>query len=258
MGERVRRGYDRQGRPRPGGRQVPWSRRSGPGGETGPVNDSDGAGAPLTRVVLVRHAHARAIETGVVAGHKGCVGLSSVGRAQAEALGARLARSGFRPDVVATSVLPRAIETADIVARHLGRDPVTTTRDCDLCERHPGEADGLRWDELVARYGALDPFGDPDRPLSPGGESGRAFRQRACAAVERLAAANEGRTVMAVVHGGVILAATLRFLGLAPRSFAHDLANTSLTEWARRPGGAWLLHRFNDAAHLEGSSRPPG
>jgi probable phosphoglycerate mutase len=213
---------------------------------------------PTTRLVLVRHGHARAIETGVVAGHRGCVGLSSTGRAQAEALGDRLARAGFRPDVVATSVLPRAIETAEIVALRLGLDPATTTRDCDLCERHPGEADGLRWDELVARYGALDPVGDPDRPMSPGGESGRAFRQRAWSAVERLAAANEGRTVMAVVHGGVILAATLRFLGLAPRSFAHDLANTSLTEWVRRPGGPWLLHRFNDAAHLEGSPRPPG
>jgi hypothetical protein len=49
----------------------------------------------------------------------------------------------------------------------------------------------------------------------------------------------------------VILAVTLRLLGLGPRSFAHDLANTSLTEWVRPSSGPWLLHRFNDAAHLD-------
>jgi 2,3-bisphosphoglycerate-dependent phosphoglycerate mutase len=233
----------RAGLATPAGGQVP-----------APVGDE----GPLTRLLLVRHGHARAVETGVVAGHKGCAGLSATGRAQAEALGARLVATRFRPDVLVTSVLPRATETADILARHLRLDPATTARDCDLCERHPGEADGLTWDELRSRYGPLDPVGDPDRPMSPGGESGRSFRRRAWAAVERLAADHEGRTVMAVVHGGVILAVTLRFLGLAPRSFVHDLANTSLTEWVRPASGPWLMHRFNDAAHLDGAYRPPG
>jgi len=222
-----------------------------------PVDPSAGPVGPPTRLVLVRHGHARAVETGVVAGHRGCVGLSGTGRAQAEALGARLAAAGFRPDVTVTSVLPRAVETARVLTRWLGLDPAATTQDCDLCERHPGEADGLTWDELVARYGPLDPTRDPDRPMSPGGESGRTFRQRVRATVGRLGADHDGRTVLAVTHGGVILAATLRFLGLSPRSYAYDLVNTSVTEWVR-PGGsdAWLLHRFNDAAHLEAADGP--
>ena len=93
--------------------------------------------------------------------------------------------------------------------------------------------------------------------MSPGGESGRTFRQRVRAAVERLGGDHDGRTVLAVTHGGVILAATLRFLGLSPRSYAYELVNTSMTEWVR-PGGsdAWLLHRFNDAAHLEAAGAP--
>lgn len=225
---------------------------------TTPPGDPTGSGGAPTRLVLVRHGHARAVEAGVVAGHRGCVGLSGTGQAQAAALGARLAAAGFRPDVVVTSVLPRAVETAAVLAGHLGLDPVATPRDCDLCERHPGEADGLTWDELVARYGPLDPARDPDRPMSPGGESGRVFRQRVRATVERLGADHDGRTVLAVTHGGVILAATLWFLGLAPRSLAHDLANTSVTEWVRPAGRRdWLLHRFNDAAHLEGAGAPP-
>ncbi len=229
---------------------------------TPPPDTTSGAVGAATRLVLVRHGHARAVEAGVVAGHRGCVGLSGAGRAQAAALGARLAAAGFRPDVVVTSVLPRAVETAAALTPYLGLDPAVTTRDCDLCERHPGEADGLTWDQLVARYGPLDPTRVPDRPMSPGGESGRMFRQRVRATVERLGADHDGRTVLAVTHGGVILAATLWFLGLSPRSFANDLANTSVTEWVRPAGRrGWLLHRFNDAAHLEGPgapSRPPG
>ena len=206
-----------------------------------------------THVVLVRHGHARAVDLGVVAGHRGCVGLSETGRQQAEGLRDRLAATGFRADAVVTSVLPRAIETADLVAEGLGFDPAYVPHDCGLCERHPGEADGLTWDELVARYGPIDPVREPDRPMSPGGETGRAFRRRARASVEGLASRYAGGTVVAVTHGGVILAATLAFLGVAPRSFAHQLANTSVTEWVRTDDGRWLLHRFNDAAHLERS-----
>jgi probable phosphoglycerate mutase len=204
-----------------------------------------------TRVVLVRHGHARAVELGVVAGHRGCVGLSATGRLQAEALRDRLAATDTRVDALVTSVLPRAIETAELVAEGLGIDPAYIPHDCGLCERHPGVGDGLSWDELVDRYGPLDPVREPDRPMSPGGETGRAFRRRARASVEALADRHADGTVLAVTHGGVILAVTLAFLGVSPRSFAHELANTSVTEWVRTDDGRWLLHRFNDAAHLE-------
>lgn len=226
------------------------------GAPTGAANDQ--RSGPVgwtqveTRLVLARHGHAQAVDDGVVAGHDGCKGLSSKGRGQAEALRDRLAASGFRPDAVVTSVLPRAIETAEIVATGVGADPAAVPRSCGLCERHPGEGDGLTWDDLVARYGVADPLEDPDRPLSPGGESPRAFRARVEASIAALAERHAGRTVLVVAHGGVILGATLAFLGLGPRWFAHGLANTSLTEWVRTGDGRWLLHRFNDAAHLDG------
>jgi probable phosphoglycerate mutase len=204
-----------------------------------------------TRLLLVRHGHARAVDDGVVAGHAGCRGLSEVGRRQAAALRDRLVAQGLRPDAVVTSVLPRAVETAEIVAGGLGLPAAGIPRLCRLCERHPGEADAATWDEVVERYGAVDPLREPDRPFSPGGETYRAFRQRVLASVAWLADEHAGQTVLAVVHGGVILAATLGFLGLGPRWFAHDLGNTSVTEWVRGGDGRWLLHRFNDAAHLE-------
>jgi probable phosphoglycerate mutase len=211
---------------------------------------------PDTRLVLVRHGHARAAETGVVAGHRGCTGLSALGRHQAEALRDRLAASGFRADGVVTSVLPRAIETAEAIAPAVGVEADHVPHLCDLCELHPGEGDGLTWDGFVERYGAVDPLADPDRPLSPRGESARSFEARVEAAVADLAERYAGRSVLVVSHGGVILAATLALLGLGPRWFARDLRNTSLTEWVRGGDGRWLLHRFNDAAHLEAMTAP--
>ena len=232
--------------------------------ETGAVTDDHQASGnhddgqeptPDTRLVFVRHGHARAVDTRVVAGHRGCTGLSDLGRRQAEALRDRLEIAGFRADAVVTSVLPRAIETAEIIAPAVradaDADAPSIPQLCELCERHPGEGDGLTWDSFVERYGAIDPLEEPDRPMSPGGESARVFRSRVEQAVARLAERYAGRTVLLVSHGGVILATTLNLLGLGPRWFSHDLQNTSLTEWVRDRDGRWLLHRFNDAAHLE-------
>jgi probable phosphoglycerate mutase len=219
--------------------------------------DPDGR-PPDTRLVIVRHGHARAVDAGVVAGHHGCTGLSDLGRRQAEALRDRLAAAGFRADAVVTSVLPRAIETAEIVGPAVGVEPTDEApRLCELCERHPGEGDGLTWDSFVERYGTIDPLEQPDRPMSPGGESAREFRSRVEQAVDRLAERYAGRTVLVVSHAGVIQATTLALLGLGPRWFARDLHNTSLTEWVRGADGRWLLHRFNDAAHLEALNPTP-
>jgi probable phosphoglycerate mutase len=226
---------------------------SGPAEQDGPVGPLD---PPDTRVVIVRHGHARAADAGVVGGHRGCTGLSELGRRQAEALRDRFVAGGFRPDALVTSVLPRAIETAEILATGLGVDPAAIPRMCGLCELHPGEGDGLTWHAFVERYGAVDPLRDPDRPLSPGGESARSFRRRVEASISDLADRHAGRTVLVVAHGGVILAATLALLGLGPRRFARDLANTSVTEWVRGADGLWLLRRFNDAAHLEAMESP--
>ena len=101
--------------------------------------------------MLIRHGESMAMVDSVVAGHEGCRGLSDRGRRQVEALRDRLAATGeVRADALVASVLPRAIETAEILAPALGGLPVE--QDCDVCEQHPGEGDGLRWEEFEAKY----------------------------------------------------------------------------------------------------------
>jgi probable phosphoglycerate mutase len=204
-----------------------------------------------TRLVFVRHGHAEVAQNKIVGGHLGCTGLTDLGRRQATALRDRLVGVPMSVDGIVTSVLPRAIETAEILASGFGVDVGSIPRWCGLCERHPGEGDGLSWDVFVERYGAIDPFDDPERPLSPGGESYRDLVSRVSTVVEQLAEEHRGKTVLVVSHGGVIQAATLTLLGLPPRWLAPDLANTGLTEWVMNRDGIWLLGRFNDAAHLE-------
>ena len=71
-----------------------------------------------------------------------CQGLTPLGIGQARALAARLAAEvGSAPVVVLASRSARAITTAEIVADALG--VAVAERTCDLCEVHPGAAEGL-------------------------------------------------------------------------------------------------------------------
>ncbi len=216
----------------------------------------------VTRLVLIRHGEARAALGRVVAGERGCSGLSDLGRLQAGLLRDRLARTGeVVADVLASSTLPRAIETAEIIAPALagadGRRP-EIVRDCDLCELHPGECDTLGWDEYAERYG-VDMLAQPFQPMSPGGESLAEFNVRVGRALTALADENEGRSVVVACHGGVVMGSMRCFLGLPVLpSPAADLlvTNTSLTEWERCQG-KWRLVRYNDAAHLAATEDRP-
>jgi len=205
-----------------------------------------------TRVVLIRHGEATCNVSGVVGGHTGCTGLSSTGRRQAEALRARLEHSGELADAAAlySSVLARALETGSIAAPSIG-DGTALVGDCDLCELHPGEADGLTWDEFRVRYGEPDFDVDPDTAVAPGGESWSTFVSRASQAVARLTRAHRGELVVMVCHAGVIESTMLTFLPVAPGRGRLRLPteHTSLTEW-ELDDAAWRLVRYNDAAHL--------
>ncbi|HTZ09035.1 MAG TPA: histidine phosphatase family protein [Acidimicrobiales bacterium] len=211
-----------------------------------------------TRLVLVRHGEARCNVEGVVGGERGCTGLTDAGRAQARALHARLAATGelARADALVASVLPRALETAALIAPAVGGG-APAAADCGVCELHPGEADGLDWDTFRRRYGEPDFARFPDTAVAPGGESWGGFVDRATAALAALAGAHPGGLVVVVCHAGVVEASMVRFLPVAPGT-RPGLAttHTSLTEWAAEDGW-WRLVRYNDAAHLAGGSAPP-
>lgn len=213
------------------------------------------------RLILVRHGDAHAGFDGVVAGPTGCTGLTDRGRRQAEALRDHLARTRhIRPDVLLASELRRAIETAEIIAPGLGLD--IGGHECDLCEIHTGDADGLTWTEYTNRWGGFDMEVEPDREFAPRGESWNSFHDRVERTLDRFAEEYEGKTVVAVCHAGVIMASLRRLLGAAHPGRGTQIrpTNTGLTEWTHdAERDRWTLHAFNDTGHLAGLDPPsPG
>ena len=206
------------------------------------------------RLILVRHGEAHAGFHGPIAGPTGCAGLTDLGREQAEALREHLEQTGrLGADVLLASTLPRAIETASIIAPGLGLE--LGGQECDLCEVHTGEADGLTWTEYAARYESFDMEAEPDRVFAPSGDSWNSFHERVGRILDRIAHEHEGHTVVAVCHAGVIGASMRLLLGIPHPGPGARMrpTNTGLTMWEHDPTvDQWSLHAFNDAAHLPG------
>lgn len=154
--------------------------------------------------------------------------------------------------VILASNSRRSYETAEIVAETLGA-PVAE-RTCDLCEMHPGAAEGLTPEEMERQYG-------PSYDSVPGAEAFADSLSRACAALDGIVARYRGRPILAVTHSGVIRTSFVAFGEMSWRRANWVFAeNTGITEWSsiRRgvvaPGDEdrlWL-ERHNDVSHLGG------
>ncbi|MDP9069952.1 MAG: histidine phosphatase family protein [Actinomycetota bacterium] len=150
----------------------------------------------------------------MVAGLRGDVGLSQRGRVQVAALRDRLARTGeLTADTLLASNLPRAVETAEIIAPALAA--VAIVQDADLRELLPGKCDGLTWDEYDERYG-VGMHADPFAPIAPGGESLVEFNLRVDRVLTRLAHEHEGRSLMVACHGGIVVGSLLALASAGP------------------------------------------
>lgn len=213
-------------------------------------------GEGASRIVLVRHGEAQCNVNRVVGGRKGCTGLTDLGKRQVAMLADRLYESGELREATAlySSVLPRAVETAERLRPVVGPGPnsLGAIRErCDLCELHPGQSDGMPWDEVVETLGVPDWDVDPDQPIAPEGESWSEFMVRASNAVRDVVRAHPGELVVAAVHAGVIEATMISFLGVPPEVYRRGwvrIVHASMTEWEWIPAeDRWVLLRFNDS-----------
>ena len=95
----------------------------------------------MRTLVLLRHGESEWNSKGLFTGWVD-VGLSEAGAQEARSGGKLLAQSGLRPDVVHTSVLTRAIQTADIALEEAGLLWLPVRRSWRLNERHYGALQG--------------------------------------------------------------------------------------------------------------------
>lgn len=208
-----------------------------------------------TRVVLIRHGQAVCNVSSVVGGIKGCTGLTDLGRRQVAALAERLDVTGELRDASAlySSDLPRAAETAELLRGSVGPKGANliVQQDSSLRELHPGESDGMTWQEVLEVYGVPDWDIDDLKPIAPGGESWGTFVPRASGAVRALAAKHPGEQIVLAVHAGVVEASMVGILEI-PREIQRKgwvrIQHASLTKWEWIPeDDRWILLGFNDA-----------
>lgn len=210
----------------------------------------------MTTLVLIRHGESVVTVQRRIGGLRTCSGLTELGRAQVSALADRAVHTGeLLCDVLVSSTMPRAIQTAEILAAAAGA--MSFEQDPTMCEQDPGECDGMTFDDYVKQFGTPDWGGDPDALVFPGGETVRAFHRRVADGLDALLSRHHGKRVVVACHGGVIDAALRHLLGVPMvGQFELHTFNASVTELGWRPS-MWKLVRYNDAAHLHGLHSEP-
>lgn len=167
--------------------------------------------------------------------------LDETGQAQAERAARLLA--ALRPDLIVSSDLSRAAQTAAPLSRLTGLE---VTLDKDLRERSGGRWEGLTDTEIRTRYPAEHASWTP-----PDGEPSAVVAERVAGALLRVAEAVSGpamTTGLAVVvsHGAALRLGMSRLLGMPEELFGvlGPLSNCSWSVLGRRHG-RWRLVEHN-------------
>lgn len=175
--------------------------------------------------------------------------LNPKGVRQAEQLALALHPPGFdvNVDVIISSDLSRAAETARIASGHLGK-PVETY--ASLRERNYGIYEGQDWAKLE-EIGVQAALRSADAPIT-NGETLQEFNTRIRQAFEHIATLHAGQKILVFSHGGVIDMAwrlcdqqTLE----APRP--GPILNTSINEFSIYESGKWVMREWGKTAHLD-------
>ncbi|WP_415961734.1 histidine phosphatase family protein [Streptomyces sp. 021-4] len=178
---------------------------------------------------LLRHAEDR---SGKFDAHQDR--LTERGRRQAQAAAHWLAER--HPTELRTSVLPRAQQTADIVAAHSG-----------LAAREDPRLNEIAWSPVAGEF-LPNPREDRLHPPPPGAESWNVFMTRVATCMSELChQASEDQRIVLVTHSGFFDAVNELLCGGTGR-VELLVAHAGITHWQYRPGdsgGAWLLHQHN-------------
>jgi probable phosphoglycerate mutase len=196
-------------------------------------------------LLLVRHAEPERIED---ADGPADPPLQERGRRQAEALAAWLVPE--RLDGVWSSPLRRAMETAAPVAAAHAVDVVI---DDELAEFDREATSYIPYEELKAtrdeRFLAMVEGRLENYDIDPA-----TFQADVVAAIERVIAANPGKVVAVVCHGGVINAYLAHVLGIDKLLF-FEPAYTSISRVVAARTGERSVASLNERAHLRDLAR---
>lgn len=188
-----------------------------------------------TRLWFCRHGEVEAPWVGTFIGTTD-IGLSALGRHQAEAIAAYLEPAPV--DAVVCSPRKRALDTIAPLARAKGK---TIDVRKGLAEMHFGKWEGKTWEEIQA----LDPEHakeweeNPGDTAPPAGESANQFAERVATAMSEVVQEYRGRSVVLGAHAGTnrgVLAVILKRPYMEMFAFAQDYGCVNAVGWAAGSG----------------------
>ncbi len=200
------------------------------------------------KLILARHGETDLNKSGRIQGVN-LDSLNQTGRIQARALANALKHE--LPFTLYTSPVPRAAETAQVIAGALTLAPETLE---DLKEADPGELEGLtgtqmreRFPEFAERWAA-----DSGTAQMPSGESLAQVQERAWRSMCLILERHEDEVVVAVTHNFVVQTIICRVLQIplhTSRRFRQDLGSITRLELAKERS---VLVSLNETLHLQG------
>ncbi len=196
----------------------------------------------MRQLTLIRHGMTAWNKTGQFQGHTD-ISLSVEGRKQARALAKYLAKATPTVDLVYSSPLMRAVETAKIVFPDF-----EIIQDGRLKELNFGVFEGFTQIENEAQSSWNHWYSDPFKRKAPEGESYEDLRLRAVDWMEGLP---ELERIVAVAHSGTIQMLLSHILGIEHPLWRKRfyLRHSSITRILFKDKDA-IIERVNDARHL--------
>lgn len=208
-----------------------------------------------TTLYLIRHGETDWNMSGHWQGHAD-VPLNDVGQQQAELLAQRLRSERVRFDVLYSSDLARAYQTAWVVGEAIGVpvELLPALREIDL-----GTWSGLTRDQIQIRFPVEFALLDQGQDVPRGGaETLSALRKRVVDVVEAIMAQHLGETLAFVTHGGPIRMLIAHATGEPDvnRMKFHHIGNTSISIVRHNLNG-WQIVQLNDMQHLADQPQAP-
>lgn len=205
----------------------------------------------MTQILLIRHATNDFVKSGRLAGWTPGVHLNDEGKAQAEALGARLADMPIHR--IYSSPLERTMETAQAVVAH--HPHLSIIEMAEVGEVQYGDWQGETVALLTKRkmWHVIQEY--PSRAHFPNGETMRGAQERIVNALEAIAAQHPRETVAVVSHADLIKMVVAHFLGMHLDNFQRIVISPASISMIMLGYGRPYIGTINDTAHINQMER---
>lgn len=182
----------------------------------------------MHNLTFLRHGESEGNSAGVLQGQADFP-LTSKGVQQAENLAQYWQMQDVKYDLIVSSPLKRAAQTAQIIANTL-KSPLEL--DSYWMERNFGHLQGADFHDIDRSMPAVD-FFHPYEPIGGNGESQIDLYLRACQAIQSIIRRPAG-SYLIVSHGGILNKALYVIIGITPQSHYNSLifhfGNTGFTQ----------------------------